>query len=145
MTTRIRNRLGALAVALALVPTMEVSAADLDCPAGLEPAGEFRMFFGLTDGAGRTVGEEEWQSFLADTITPRFRAGLTVLAGRGQWLAPGGALQREPVRVVMGAIAADADGGMKLVDEISAAFEARFGQDPVFRMWNPACAGIYRQ
>ena len=40
--------------------------------------------------------------------------------------------------------AADADGGMKLVDEISAAFQARFGQDPVFRMWNPACAGIYR-
>ena len=55
-----------------------------------------------------------------------------------------GDLWREPVRVVMGAVAADADGGIKLVDEISAAYQARFGQDPVFRMWNPACAGVYR-
>ena len=81
----------------------------------------------------------------ADTITPRFRAGLTVLEGRGQWLEPTGNLQREPVRVVMGAVAADTDRSMKLVDEISAAFQARFGQDPVFRMWNPACAGIHRR
>ena len=144
MTVKIRNRLTALAVSLAIVPMMNVSAAGLKCPAGLEPAGEFRMFFGLADSEGKTVSEEEWQGFLADTITPRFRAGLTVLAARGQWLAPDGNLQREPVRVVMGAIAADAEGGMKLVDEISAAYQARFGQDPVFRMWNPACAGVYR-
>ena len=68
-------------------------------------------------------------------------------AARGQWLAPDGKLQREPVRVVMGAVAAHADGGTKPVDQISAAYRARFGQDPVFRMfrmWNPACAGIYR-
>ena len=109
----------------------------------LEPVGEFRLFFGLADATGKVVTEEEWQRFLADTITPRFRAGLTVLEGRGQWLEPTGNLQREPVRVVMGAVAADTDRSMKLVDEISAAFQARFGQDPVFRMWNPACGGIH--
>lgn len=42
------------------------------------------------------------------------------------------------------ALTADADGGMKLADEISAAHRVRFGQDPVFLMWNPACAGIYQ-
>ena len=116
-----------------------------ECPKGLEPVGEFRLFFGLTDAAGKTVTEDEWQRFLADTITPRFQAGLTVLEGRGQWLAPSGKLQREPVKVVIGAVASDIDRSMELVDEVSAAFQARFEQDPVFRMWNMACAGIFQQ
>lgn len=47
-----------------------------------------------------------------------------------------------PVKVVVGAVATDMNQSMRLVDEISAAFEARFKQDPVFRMWNSACAGI---
>ena len=70
---------------------------------------------------------------------------MTVLEGRGQWLEPSGNLQREPVKVVMGAIASDIDRSMRLVDEISAEFQTRFEQDPVFRMWNTACAGIYQR
>ena len=42
----------------------------------------------------------------------------------------------------MDAVASDIDRSMELVNEISAAFQARFKQDPVFRMWNTACAGI---
>ena len=103
------------------------------------------MHFEPVDSSGRTVGEEQWQDFLAKTITPRFSAGLTVLDGRGQWLAPGGNLQREPAKVVIGAVAANQYSAMQLVDEISEAFETRFGQDPVFRIWSPVCAGIHRQ
>ena len=47
MTAKLRNRSTALAVAVAIVPMTSVSAADLECPAGLKPAGEFGMFFGL--------------------------------------------------------------------------------------------------
>ena len=68
-----------------------------------------------------------------------------MLEGRGQWLEPTGNLQREPVKVLMGAVAADVDQSMALVDEISVEFQARFDQDPVFRMWNAACAEIYQQ
>ena len=144
MTVDVRHWLVALIVSLAVGVTANPAAAARDCPEGLEPVDEFRLFFGLADASGKVVTEEEWQGFLADTITPRFRAGLTVLEGRGQWLDPTGVLQREPVKVVMGAIATQTDRSMTLVDEISAEFQARFGQDPVFRMWNPACAGIYR-
>lgn len=119
------------------------AAADQDCPGGLKPATEFTLFFGLTDKDGKTVTEEEWQQFLADTITPRFRAGLTVFDGRGQWLAPWGEVQREPVKVVLGATASDANQSMKLVDEISAAYQTRFKQDAVFRIASPVCAGLY--
>ena len=144
MTVDVRHWLVALIVSLAVGVTANPAAAARDCPEGLEPVDEFRLFFGLADASGKVVTEEEWQGFLADTITPRFRAGLTVLEGRGQWLDPTGVLQRESVKVVMGAIATQTDRSMTLVDEISAEFQARFGQDPVFRMWNPACAGIYR-
>ena len=90
----------------------------------MEPVSEFRLFFGLADSTGKTVTEEEWQGFLADTITPRSRAGLTVLEGRGQRLEPTGNLQREPVKVVMGAVAADVDQSIALVDEIPVEFQA---------------------
>ena len=144
MTMNVRNWLAALIVSLAIGATAGPAAAARECPEGLEPVNEFRLFFGLADTSGKVVTEQEWQRFLADTITPRFQAGLTVLEGQGQWLEPTGKLQREPVKVVMGAVAAETDRSMKLVDEISAAFQAQFDQDPVFRMWNPACAGIHQ-
>ena len=137
--------LSALLISLAMGITSGSAAAGQECPNGLEPVSEFRLFFGLADSAGKTVTEDEWKHFLADTITPRFQAGLTILEGRGQWLEPSGNLQREPVKVVMGAVASDTDESMRLVDEISAEFQARFKQDPVFRMWNSACAGIYQR
>ena len=145
MTVHVENRLTALLILLAMGLAAGPAGAGHECPKGLEPVSEFRLFFGLADSTGKIVTEEEWQRFLGDTITPRFRAGLTVLEGRGQWLEPTGNLQREPVKVVMGAVAADAVRSMTLVDEISVEFQARFNQDPVFRMWNAACAGIYRQ
>ena len=145
MMMNVRVWLSALLISLAMGITTGSAGVAQECPKGLKPAGEFRLFFGLADGNGKTVTEDEWQQFLADTITPRFRAGLTVLEGRGQWLEASGSLQREPVKVVVGAIASDMDQSMKLVDEISAEFEARFKQDPVFRMWNSACAGIYQR
>ena len=145
MIFNVRVRLSAFLISLAMGVTADSAGSAQECPNGLKPTGEFQLFFGLADGAGKTVTEDEWQQFLADTITPRFRAGLTVLEGRGQWQEPSGSLQREPVKVVVGAVAADMNQSMKLVDEISAAFEARFKQDPVFRMWNSACAGIYQR
>ena len=141
----VRVWLSAFLISLAMGIVAGPAVAAQECPKGLKPVGEFRLFFGLADGAGRTITEGEWQQFLADTITPRFQAGLTVLEGRGQWLEPSGSLQREPVKVVVGAVASYTDQSMQLVDEISAEFEARFKQDPVFRMWNSACAGIYQR
>ena len=65
--------------------------------------------------------------------------------GKGQWLEPSGNLQRESVKVIVGAVTSDVDEGMKLVDEISEEFRTRFNQDPVFRMSDTACAGIHQQ
>ena len=140
MLTRTRTGLGVLAL---LFPLAGPAGAMQQCPKGLEPVTEFRMFFGLADGKGKVVTEDDWQRFLADTVTPRFPAGLTVFDARGQWLPPSGELQREPVKVVIGALSADPAEGIRLADEISAAFAKRFRQDPVFRMAAPTCAGLH--
>lgn len=132
-----------LVLIVSVLATAGWAAAGRECPKGLEPFTEFRMFFGLSDKDGKIVTEDEWQRFLADTITPRFRDGLTVFDGRGQWLAPSGVLQREPVKVVMGAVVSDPAKGMERVDEISAAYVKRFNQDAVFRMSRPVCAGLH--
>jgi hypothetical protein len=119
-------------------------AADESCPEGFETHLDYRMYFGLTDSAGNTVSEAEWSAFLADTITPRFPNGLTVLDGRGQWLDPSGNLQREPVKVLIGVSGATQDEGLRLLDEISEEFETRFNQDSVFRVIpaGKVCAGL---
>lgn len=140
MLTRTRIGLGVLPMLLSLAGP---AGAMQQCPKGLEPVTEFRMFFGLADENGKVVGEDEWRQFLADTVTPRFRAGLTVFDARGQWLPPSGELQREPVKVVIGALSSDPAKGIVLADEISVAFANRFNQDPVFRMAAPTCAGLH--
>ena len=119
MHTRTCTGLGVLAMLFSLAGSV---GAVQQCPKGLEPVTEFRMFFGLADGNGKVVTEDKWQRFLAYTITPRFRAGLTVFDGRGQWLPPSGELQREPVKVVIGALSSDPARGIELADEISRAF-----------------------
>ena len=116
------------------------AAAHRDCPEGMDPVNEYRLFFGVENDEGIVVTEEQWTGFLADTVTPRFPAGLTVFDGRGQWLDPAGSLNRDRVKIVMAAAAGDRD--LTPVDEIAAEFIARFGAVAVFHMWNESCAAI---
>lgn len=131
--------LGALVVLLLWLPGAAVAAQE--CPAGLKPGTEVRLFFGLIDKDGKYVPEMAWQQFLADVITPRFRHGLTVLDAKGQWVAPSGKLLREPVKMVLIAEWLERAKIMKLVEEIAAAYTKRFNQHSVFRMVAATCAG----
>lgn len=133
-------------VAVSLLTGLAMASAAGDgreCPKGMEPVTEFRLFFGLTDKDGKVVSEDQWRQFLADTITPRFPAGLTVFDGRGQWLPPSGKLQREPVKVVLIAASEDPAQLKKRVDEISAEYAKRFNQYAVFLIAGSACAGVH--
>ncbi len=111
------------------------------CPKGLTPYTEFSMFFGLSHVDGRAVSDDQWREFVADSVTPRFRAGFTVIDARGQWTKPDGVLEREPVKLVIGAVEADADQGMEQVRGLSEEFVRRFRQEPPFTTSKEACAG----
>ena len=98
-----------------------------------------QLFFGLSRPDGGIVSDAEWRDFLADTVTPRFPAGFTILAGEGQWRAEGGtAIMRESSRILLIVHPAGADDAAiaALID----AYKARFRQDSVLRLDSKAIA-----
>ena len=115
------------------------------CPEGMDSFTELNVYFGLEKSSGETVTEEEWRSFLADTVTPHFPDGLTVLDGRGQWHDPGeGRLYREGVKVLNVLVPTDgAADRLAAVRDISDVFKAQFDQQVVFYTSLPACAAVH--
>ena len=53
------------------------------CPEGSDRYAEYQLFFGRSTIEGGEVSDEAWAAFLADTVTPRFPDGLTVLDAAG--------------------------------------------------------------
>ncbi len=92
------------------------------------------LYFGLksTDGAG--VSEQAWANFLAEVITPRFPAGLTVLQAYGQagdkQAKPGDVLP-ETTKVLIIVHPNTAEAATAL-GEIKAEYKARFNNTGVF-------------
>ena len=136
----------------ALLPLLLVLAACVDvetdaggsaeCPDGLEPATEYRLFFGLTDSNGEAIAEEEWQDFLRDVITLRFPGGLTILDAYGQWQPPTGDLHRESTRVLLVGVNDSEEGDpWSLLSEITAEWGRRHS-GVVYHLVQEACAGI---
>ena len=138
--TKMRVWLSAVVFLMALAGA---AGAAQECPKGMEPVTEFRLFFGLTDKDDKAISEDQWQRFLAGEITPRFPAGLTVFDANGQWLPPSGKLQREPVKVVLVAVSEDPAQSIKRVHEISAEYAKRFNQYAVFLIAGSSCAGTH--
>jgi hypothetical protein len=90
-----------------------------------------RLFFGLARPGGGVVSDEEWQAFLATVVTPRFPAGLTVLAARGQWQDQvDGTVGGEDARVVE-ILHDDSAAASAAVAAIVADYKARFAQQAV--------------
>ena len=135
-----------VAAAALLITASCASEPDFQCPEGLQEVVRYEMFFGLDHADGRSVSPAEWEAFVADTITPRFPLGLSVLDVKGQWQRPDGTLERENTRMVMLAHPPPAEAGMILVDEISREYQRRFDQDPVFRsVSHNECSGLYSE
>ena len=112
-----------------------------DCPEGADAWTEYRLFFGLGTSDGGTIAEEDWREFLADTVTPRFPDGLTVLSGNGQWRDSSGAILREGSKLLI-IYAPPGEEGRRAIDEISEAYERRFGQESVLRVFGSACVSF---
>ena len=115
--------------------------AEPDCPEGADAWTEYRLFFGLGTSDGGTIAEEDWREFLADTVTPRFPDGLTVLSGNGQWRDSSGAILREGSKLLI-IYAPPGEEGRRAIDEISEAYERRFGQESVLRVIGSACVSF---
>ncbi|MDE0390925.1 MAG: DUF3574 domain-containing protein [Rhodospirillales bacterium] len=120
-------------------PALGADAAS--CPPGTEEFAEYRLFFGRSQGAIEVVSEEAWRAFLADEVTPRFPAGLTVLDASGQWRDDSGEIVRERTKLLL-VLAPPGGDAMQRTDEIAEAYKLAFGQSSVLRAVTQACASF---
>ncbi len=111
------------------------------CSEGTDAWTEYQLFFGLSQSDGGTISEGEWREFLADTVTPRFPDGLTVLSGNGQWRDSSGAILREGSKLLV-IYAPPGEDGRRAIDEISEEYERRFNQESVLRVIGNACVSF---
>ena len=135
-------RLLALAsLCLAALALLACGGEDEPCPEGSDRYAEYQLFLGRSTGDGSEVSDEQWAAFLADTVTPRFPDGLTVLDAAGQWRDGTGAIQRERSKLLW-ILAPPGDEARRLTDEISDEYERRFNQESVLRILGSACASF---
>lgn len=59
------------------------------------------LFFGLSKPDGGTVSESEWEKFVDEYITPRFKEGLTTIDADGQWMDDKGKVIKEKTKMVI--------------------------------------------
>ncbi|MDZ4735391.1 MAG: DUF3574 domain-containing protein [Rhodospirillaceae bacterium] len=86
------------------------------------------LYFGLKTDEGAGVSEQAWAHFLADVVTPRFPAGLTVVNAYGQSDDHGpeaGMVIAQGTRMLILVHPAD-DASAASVAEIKAAWNERF-------------------
>jgi hypothetical protein len=111
------------------------------CPAGRTAMARLDLLFGLGRADSGAVSEEEWQSFLAAEVSPRFPDGLTVLPAFGQWKNASGTINQEKARVLLiwykPSAAAEAN-----IETIRQAYKVRFGQESVMRVDGNACVSF---
>ena len=102
-------------------------------PAQAESWVKTELFFGLSKPGGTTVSPDEWAASLDLQVTPRFKDGLTVLDGAGQYLNQAGALVKEPCKVLV-ILHPDTAAKGAAVDEIRTQFKKAFQQESVLRV-----------
>lgn len=136
----IRHWTGALGAALlALALSACARPVTSACVAPLQAALEVSLYFGRDKPAGGEVSDAEWASFLAETVTPQFPAGLTVLDARGQYRDPAGRIGGERTKLVI-VVVFDAPAHQARVASIVEAYKKSFGQHSVFRVETQVCA-----
>lgn len=135
--------LAAVAVVLAAGRLPAVLAHDTveACPAGTGQFTEYRLYFGRSRADAEVVNDEAWDAFLANEITPRFPAGLTVLDAAGQWRDSAGTIVRERSKLVVILTGVD-DAGLPRTDQVVQAYKETFAQEAVLRTVATVCASF---
>lgn len=113
-----------------------------ECPPGFEQYVQYKLFMGRGGAAGEVVGDDDWDKFLADSVTPRFPDGLTVLDGYGQWRDASGRIKQERSKVLILYAAGDESSLRANIDAVSGEYEQRFGQESVLRVVDRACVSF---
>ena len=130
------------AVALVLAACADVSVSTSECEDGGELWQEYRLFMGRGSGGAEVVSDADWTAFLADTITPRFPDGLSVIDVAGQGANADGTIERERTKMLLVLVPPGDETALDRMNEIGAEYKQRFTQDAVLRVITPACVAF---
>jgi Protein of unknown function (DUF3574) len=131
----------ALLSALLALSACAQPGAPAACTAPLKPAVAIDLYFGRDKPDGGEVTEAEWGAFVAEVVTSRFPDGLSVFDASGQYREPSGRVVRERSKRLV-VIVFDAPAHRARLEQIIDAYKQRFGQNSVFRVEQPVCAGV---
>lgn len=93
------------------------------------------LYFGMNKPDGSQVGEEDWNEFLAQEVTPRFPSGFTVLEGYGQFQDSNNKINREKSRcLILFYPKKERKSTGAKIEEIRAAYKKSFRQESVLRL-----------
>ncbi len=127
----------------ALLLLVGCAAAPQPCPAGAGPATIAEAYFGRNVKTRAPVTDAEWARFMADTVTPAFPDGLTVLDGLGQWRNAAGQISREESKVLLLVLPGqDQAAASARLAPVTAAWKARFAQESVLTVFRAGCAAF---
>lgn len=91
------------------------------------------LFLGLSRPDGSVLSEQEWRTFLTDTVTRLFPDGFAVLTGEGQWRRKStGQIAQEPSRVLV--IVHNRAGDDDRITALVTAYKKSFLQESVLRV-----------
>jgi hypothetical protein len=135
------RRAGALLLALLLAGCATAKAPLSACPAGQQRLRTAQLFLGQRTSGQPWVSEVQFRKFVDEELTTRFPDGLTVLDGGGQWKGEENKLIRDSAKVVLIVLPKDGDAQARL-DAARAAYKARFDQESVLRVTEPACVSF---
>jgi hypothetical protein len=92
-----------------------------------------RLYFGRNIPGGGVVSDADWEAFLAEVVTPRFPAGLSVFHGQGQWRNKNSVIEKEE-GLLLDLLHPDDAQSEQSVREIMTAYKTRFKQEAVLRV-----------
>jgi hypothetical protein len=139
-----------LAAAVAITLLLSGCVAPVQKASPLKPAatcsiGELMtqttLYFGLNRPAGPVITAAEWQTFVDQQVTPRFKDGLSVFDAKGQWLGNDGKLARENSKALM-LIHSPDTASEQNIEALRTRYKQQFAQDSVMRVDAPVCVAF---
>ena len=106
------------------------------CPAGQDQVRTAQLFLGAKPPA--KLSDADLRAFVDREVTPRFPEGVTIVDGGGQWKGSADQLVREAAKVVLIVLPAKGDA-IARIETVRTAYRARFQQDTVVVIPQPAC------
>jgi uncharacterized protein DUF3574 len=121
--------------------TLNTHQAECGALSGSSRWARTELYFGMGKPDDSYTTDDEYQHFIDEQVSPRFREGFTVFTGRGQYLDPHGRMWHEPTKVLVLMYPPD-PAKSAAIEEIRSAYKKTFQQEAVMRVDGTTCVAF---